>query len=125
MNWSWLVPSVKSDHRQATRYLEHLSGWPEEEVRAMQLECVRAVWADAVVDIPFYRHLVEMDKAPRTIETWEDFRSIPVMDKLTYRRHETEFVRLSGPADSYLQTAVRRVEQRGPAEPDRQTCAMD
>lgn len=105
MNWSWLVPSLKSDYRQATRYLEHLSGWPEQEVRAMQLERVQAVWADAVVDVPFYRRLVEMDRAPRTIQSWGDFRSIPMMDKLTYRRHETEFARLSGPAGGYLQTA--------------------
>lgn len=105
MNRSWLVPSAKSDHRQAARYLEHLFGWTEREVRAMQLERVRAVWEDSVVDIPFYRRLVEMDKAPRTIESWDDFRSIPVIDRLTYRRHEAEFARLSGPADAYMQTA--------------------
>lgn len=61
-----------------------------------QLEAVRRLWADAVSDIPYYSALVASRKAPREINSWDDFQSVPVLTRQAIQDQSKDFARRSG-----------------------------
>ena len=69
-----------------------------------QLAAIGHVWDDAVADVPYYRDLVDRGRAPRQIETWDDFRDIPILDRGDMQSNAGAFVRISRRADLLLQT---------------------
>jgi phenylacetate-coenzyme A ligase PaaK-like adenylate-forming protein len=105
MNLARIIPVARADFAAASEYLRRRDRDGAEGTSGMQLDCVRAVWADAVADVPFYARLASEGKAPRRIESWDDFRSIPVLDRGTIRENQEQFIRRSSPPDQYMQTA--------------------
>ncbi|HYB94346.1 MAG TPA: hypothetical protein VEC39_05205 [Vicinamibacterales bacterium] len=77
-----------------------LTQWPDR-----QLEALKVVWADAVADVPYYRHLVASGRAPATITTWADVRAIPELTREAFQRNPDAFVRRSGAPLTFLKTA--------------------
>lgn len=74
-------------------------------VQADQLACIRAVWADAVLDVPHFSALVARRQAPAAIHSWDDVRAIPVLTRQDLQDQPAAFVRRSGPPDSLMRTA--------------------
>jgi phenylacetate-CoA ligase len=72
---------------------------------AWQLERIRAIWSDAIVDVPYYAGLVAERQAPATIESWDDVLSLPVLTRQILQQHQDLFVRRSGPAEGVTKTA--------------------
>lgn len=105
MNLARIIPAARADFAAAGEYLRQRERGGAGRVSALQLERVRAIWADAVADVPFYGRLAAEGKAPRRIESWDDFRSIPALDRATIRDHQDQFIRRSSPPDQYMQTA--------------------
>jgi phenylacetate-CoA ligase len=105
MNIARWLPSARSDFRAASAYREGGSRHAAEDIAALQLRTVAAVWADAVRDVPYYRDLAAAGDAPREIASWADFRAIPVLERATVRDNEHRFIRLSGKPDQFMQTA--------------------
>ena len=66
--------------RKAYRFLRRSQFWTEDEIRAYQLERVRAVYAHAKRHVPFFRDLYA--GFDEQIETWDEFFRLPI----TYRR---------------------------------------
>lgn len=105
MNLARVIPAARADFAAASEYLRKRDRDSAGKITAMQFERVRAVWADAVADVPFYSRLAAEGKAPRQIDSWDDFRSIPVLDRATIRENEGQFIRRSGAPHQYMQTA--------------------
>lgn len=99
------IPSARADFKAATQYLSRWPEWPGEDIASMQLRKLSAIWADAIEDVPYYRNMVAEGRAPSQIGSWLDFAAIPVLDRATFREHEANFVRLSGPPNAFMQTA--------------------
>jgi phenylacetate-CoA ligase len=72
---------------------------------SQQLARVAAIWADAVADVPYYSQLVTSGRAPDTITSWSDFQRIPILTRQDLQDHSLLFVRRSGPADGFTNTA--------------------
>src|SRR5688500_2126277 len=70
-----------------------------------QLARVAAIWADAVADVPYYSQLVTSGRAPGTVTSWSDFQRIPILTRQDLQDHSVLFVRRSGPADGFTNTA--------------------
>lgn len=70
-----------------------------------QLAGVQATWADAIRDVPYYRHLARSGAAPAAIESWADVRRIPVLTRHILQERAAEFIRESGAPQSFMKTA--------------------
>ena len=70
-----------------------------------QLEAFRQVWAEAIVDLPYFASLVSEGRAPSMIGSWDDVRAIPVLTRQIFQDRPTDFIRRSGPPDSVMTTA--------------------
>ena len=86
-------------------YSKELASWDASRTREVQCEKLRAIWADCVADVPYYRNLVNRGKAPAQIQSWDDFRKLPVLDRPTLKENSSAFVRDSGPPDGTVSTA--------------------
>lgn len=75
------------------------------ERMANQLVALRAVWADASSDVPYYRGLVQDGRAPRVIDTWSDLQGIPVLTRRILQDRAAEFIRTSRAPQSFMKTA--------------------
>ena len=98
------MPSIKRQFQQAEAYSERLRHWDDNNTAKLQLEKIQAIWADCVLDVPYYRHLVTKGEAPKKILSWNDFRALPELTRDKFQKNARDFVRLSGPPDSYLKT---------------------
>ena len=74
--------------------------WPSRQLAALQ-----QVWADAVRDLPHYGALVSSGQAPAEIRTWDDLRRMPVLTRQMLQARPSDFLRRSGPPDSFMRTA--------------------
>lgn len=70
-----------------------------------QLEALIRVWVDAVHDLPYYGSLVASGRAPANIRSWADVQSLPVLTRQHLQDRPAEFLRRSGPPDSFIKTA--------------------
>lgn len=70
-----------------------------------QLAAWQAQWAEATREIPYYRSLVRTGAAPRAIESWADVRRVPVLTRSILQDRAGEFIRDSGPPQSFMKTA--------------------
>lgn len=70
-----------------------------------QLDAIRAVWADAVADVPYYAELVASHRVPAAIRSWDDVRAIPVLTRQALQDDRAAFIRRSGPPHSVMKTA--------------------
>lgn len=70
-----------------------------------QLAALRAVWAEATQQIPYYRGLVHSGLAPAAIDSWPDVASIPMLTRTILQQRPGEFLRDSGPPQSFMKTA--------------------
>jgi phenylacetate-CoA ligase len=75
------------------------------ELVARQLTALQQTWAAATAEIPYYRGLVESGAAPLHMETWDDLRAVPVLTRRILQERSPEFVRRSGPPQSFMTTA--------------------
>jgi phenylacetate-coenzyme A ligase PaaK-like adenylate-forming protein len=70
-----------------------------------QLAALGRVWADAAADVPYYARLVGEKIAPASIRSWDEVRSLPILTRSILQEHAPEFIRRSGPPESYMTTA--------------------
>lgn len=105
MNLARIIPAARADFAAAGEYLRIRDRDDAGQISTMQFDRVRAIWDDAVADVPFYGRLAAEGKAPRQIKSWDDFHSIPVLDRATIRENQDQFIRRSSPPDQYMQTA--------------------
>ncbi len=101
----WLAPRLASHFRQAEARRVAQAPIAPAAIVADQLGALRATWADAIADIPYYRSLVDTAAAPGRIDSWEDLRSIPVLTRSILQERSQEFIRRSGPPQSIMKTA--------------------
>lgn len=80
-------------------------GADEAALAAAQLRALQRVWQDAVADVPYYRGLVDSRLAPARIESWADVAGLPVLTRRALQEHPAQFMRRSGPPESYMTTA--------------------
>jgi phenylacetate-coenzyme A ligase PaaK-like adenylate-forming protein len=71
----------------------------------VQLEKIQGIWRDCLEDVPYYRNLVAQGRAPQEICSWEDFKQIPILDRITLKENVKAFRRISGPPDTFVSTA--------------------
>jgi phenylacetate-CoA ligase len=90
----------RADARRAMLAAETPASWPHR-----QLALVREVWANAVGDVPYYRRLVSEKRAPAVIGGWNDLRCVPILTRQLLQDHAPEFIRESGPPQSFMKTA--------------------
>lgn len=103
-----LLPFPTSIHRQyaaAETRQQTLAGIADHEWADRQLEALRGIWADATADIPYYASLVASGRAPRVIETWAELQSLPLLTRQLLQERPSEFLRRSGPPESFMKTA--------------------
>ena len=103
-NLSRFIPSIHRQFQQAEAYSEQLRHWDDFNTEKLQLEELQAIWTDCVADVPYYRNLVASGEAPKQIISWNDFLAMPELTRSKFQKHAKEFIRLSGPPDSYLTT---------------------
>lgn len=72
---------------------------------ARQLAAFRAIWADAVADVPYFAELVASHRAPADITAWDEVRALPVLTRQALQDDRQAFIRRSGPPDSVMKTA--------------------
>ena len=99
MNLGRILPKAGRDYAAALDYRRVLDAQDEAFVAEMQLGKLRAVWRDAVEDVPYYAGLVRDGRAPREIRTWDDFYAIPELTRDILQDCPAEFVRKSGAPD--------------------------
>ena len=94
-----MFPRFHRDFRDAGILLESYRSWDHAATAGLQLARLREVWSDCVRDVPYYSGLVGRGEAPVEIRSWEDFRSIPELNREILQNRSTEFIRRSGPPD--------------------------
>jgi phenylacetate-coenzyme A ligase PaaK-like adenylate-forming protein len=100
----FLSSRIRRDLRSAQRRLKApVEATPA--VAARQLATISAVWSDATRDVPYYADLVASGQAPAAVESWDDFRQIPVLTRQQLQDQPARFARRSGPPDGYTNTA--------------------
>lgn len=97
------IPQLRQQFNEALALSRHLQH--DYDYRTGQLVALSAIWSDCVSDIPYYRRLVARDEAPASIRTWGDLNNIPVLQRQILQEHASEFIRISGPPDSFVSTA--------------------
>lgn len=102
---SLLARRVGFHFQQAEARRRALAEVTAEQRVAQQLTALRNVWADASQDIPYYRSLVQTQRAPQRIESWEDLRRIPVLTRRILQERAPEFLRVSRAPQSFMKTA--------------------
>ena len=70
-----------------------------------QLAALGNTWTDAASDVPYYARLVAERAAPAAIRSWADVAAIPVLTRRILQEHAGEFIRRSGPPESFMTTA--------------------
>lgn len=101
---SFLVPLARQYH-SAEAYSNQLATVDYNQIPSEQLERIKLVWRDCVDDVPYYGSLVLQGLAPKEIKSLEDFKQIPILDRITLKENAEAFMRRSGPPDLYVSTA--------------------
>jgi phenylacetate-coenzyme A ligase PaaK-like adenylate-forming protein len=87
----------------------NLQRWHSRDAQAIaahQLERLRAVWADVVEHVPYYRRLVERGDAPARIASLAQFFDrVPLLRRDDIVSAPNLFVRTDRPADAHMVTA--------------------
>ena len=104
MNLSFILPKVLRDYRLAEQAWQRFQATDDHSLPNHQLEKIREIWSDVVVDVPYYGKLVASGHAPAEITCWEDFYRIPVLTREVLQDRREEFVRRSGPPDLWRMT---------------------
>jgi phenylacetate-CoA ligase len=99
------LPSIRRQFRAARTYSVALASSDGLLSPEGQLEKLKAVWSDCVSDIPYYRNIVATGKAPREIQSWDDFQALPELDRSKLKENFAAFVRDSGPPEEIVSTA--------------------
>ncbi len=70
------------------RQMEDTQWWPAERLKALQVERLRVLLADAAVNVPYYRDLFARLKFdPAAVRSLTDLQALPLLDKATIRAH--------------------------------------
>ncbi len=69
-----------------------------------QLSTFNQIWSKIQKNVPYYKTLVLENKAPQTIDTWEDFQQFPIIDRGYARENITDFSDQSREADAWVTT---------------------
>jgi phenylacetate-CoA ligase len=100
-----LSPRLRRHFGEAEARRAALSKVSDEEWVGRQLTAFQQVWADACAEVPYYGDLVAQGGAPRDIRSWQDVRSIPVLNRQAFQEHPDRFLRRSRQPDNYMRTA--------------------
>ena len=107
---TFLARRIGFHFKEAESRRQALSSISADEWVARQLASLKTVWADAVVDIPYYRSLVQSGAAPPAIGSFDDLRRIPVLTRSILQQRAAEFLRDSGAPQSFSKTAGSTAE---------------
>lgn len=106
MNPAFFVnPALRRQFDEATARRADASVADAALIERRQLEGIRASWADAVADVPYYAQLVASGQAPASLRSWSDVAAIPVLTRRLLQDRSSEFVRRSTPPASFMTTA--------------------
>jgi phenylacetate-CoA ligase len=101
---SIILPKRRRDLAAAKRR-GHLKPVLPEEIQSQQFEALKRLWADAVADVPYYAALVDSGQAPRELESWSDFETLPVLTRQALKAAPEAFIRRSRAPEKYVKTA--------------------
>lgn len=96
---------IRRDFRAAEARRRLVSSGTDADLSLLQLKAVGKIWSDAITDIPYYSALVTAAKAPRVIQSWEDFQAVPILTRQDIQNRPSQFLRRSSPPDSFITTA--------------------
>ena len=83
---------------QAGNLLTKWLAFSESEVAGVQLERLKAVWQDAVANIPYYAEMVKRGEAPAQITSFEMFRdAIAVSTRTALKARSEQLLRRDPP----------------------------
>jgi phenylacetate-coenzyme A ligase PaaK-like adenylate-forming protein len=100
-----LSPKIRHDFRAAQARIAGAAASENVDWSQYQLKAVQSNWQDAIADIPYYSGLVNSGQAAPDIRSFKDLQSLPVLTRQILQDRAAEFVRRSGPPDSYSMTA--------------------
>jgi phenylacetate-CoA ligase len=78
---------------------------PTSSLADRQLLAISRVWTDAVADLPYYGRLVSEQRAPQALRSWDEVKALPILTRRILQDHAAEFMRRSGPPESFMTTA--------------------
>jgi phenylacetate-CoA ligase len=96
---------LRRHYVDATSRQQSLADANDADWAAFQLRALQRVWADAVVDVPYYSRLAAENRAPRRIQTWQDVAALPVLTRHELQEHPEQFIRLSRRPHNFMRTA--------------------
>lgn len=91
------IPKFRRDYAEATAYSERLRHWELARTADHQLERLKDIWADCLREIPYYQRLRREGRVPDSIRSWDDFYSIPILEKRDLQERPEEFRRATAP----------------------------
>src|SRR5690625_3140619 len=74
------------------------------QISNFHLNAFNYIWRKTQKNIPYYKRLVEQKIVPHNINTWEDFMTIPVQDRVFVRENISDFSDVTRKADRYITT---------------------
>lgn len=106
MNPAFFVnPALRRQFDDATARRAMAPPADADMVSRRQLDGVRAVWADAVTDVPYYAQLVAKGQAPASLGNWKDVAAIPILTRRILQDRAPDFIRRSAPPANFMTTA--------------------
>ena len=86
------LPRFRQAYR-AQQVLAAREAWPREQLEAIQLERLNAVWAKATRHVPYYRALAAEHCLPQQFASLAEYtQSVPVLPKRVVRERREEFL---------------------------------
>lgn len=76
----------------------------DKNVSNYQISKFNQIWAEVQKEVPFFNQLILENKAPKIIDTWEQFQQLPIMDRAYARENIKEFTNISRQPDSWVTT---------------------
>lgn len=95
---------AKKTKRLVKKEAKVYNGMANEKKSEYQLKKFNNLWKKTYKDIPYYNKLVESNKLPKTINTWEDFSKLPIIDRTYIRENISKFINETKKADRWLST---------------------
>ena len=87
-----LLPRFRqaSDEMETLAYRER---WSRDELETFQLERLNAIWAEAIVHVPWYRELHALTRMPERFDSLDEYRAtVPVLSKDDVRARPEAFL---------------------------------
>lgn len=74
------------------------------DISGYQLDKFNQLWQSLQKKVPYYEKLISKNVIPRTINNWEDFKELPIIDRSYVKEHVEEFTDKTIKPDSWVTT---------------------